>query len=766
MAELFRYATFISYSSRDAAQARRVHSDLERYRIPASVGVYQLTDAPRTKNRLYPCFRDREELSSGHLGEAIEKALRDSSALIVVCSPNAARSEWVDKEIRYFREKLGRTGRVFAIIVDGEPNALNDSVECFPPALQRSAVGDAEVVAGDARSGRDGYRAALLKLIAGIVGVNLGRLADRDRAARLQRAMLLSGAAAALIFGLISTVATVDRVQGRTEFREAAARIAEQDALESARFLLAATRSGSEIVPSAAQADALLAEQAVGAVAAAAFPKPPFGGWTTSPDGRRLLTWAALPTDADAGAAQLIDTRDGRVVASLRLHHASFSPDSGAFVGWSTQEQGTLYAASSGERLVDLGETREVVYSSDGRQVLTMPNGALLDTHTGARIALVTAGSLHETDASTAGALIAVHEVLAGWCVVDAGSGRRVATLANTSQLALAASGDRLVTTDRPRPILEPFEPIETYLNERFPIATLRRTNGQAVADLGETYQFAFTGGDRLVTSRGGLSLWDAISGHRIAQYGDFDEFSVSSARPRMVGYGYRSGALVDTSTGAVLAELPEFGDPNAQTPTGPRVASATFSADGHYVSVFGRAGSGLYDAATGARIGDASGDLFSPDGRWLFNAALGTFHEVSPLRTAFRMPEGSDRNPVFSVDSRMFFNEASGQVVALRLDEALTGNPGAQRRHQVCLANRDAIGAFSPWQRDSQSGTAPAITRHLVGRPWHPCDWRGARSPTGWAQMLRYWAVRLGADWDYAVDECTRPRRGFGCPS
>lgn len=373
MAAPTRYAAFISYSSLDAAVARRLHRDLEAYRIPASVGAFQLTDAPNSKNRLFPCFRDREELSSGHLGQAIENALRDCSALIVICSRNSAKSQWVDKEVRHFAETLGRRNRIFAIIVDGEPNARDGASECFPPALRRASIGDAEVVAGDARGSAEGYRAAFLKVVAGIIGVNLGRLTDRDAAARRMRAMTAGGAVAALVLGVLGTIATVDRVQARTAFREAAARVAENNPTESARFLLAATRAGSELIPSAAGADGLLADQAFGAVAIDALPM--LGRWAVSPNGARVVTWRHVSPERDRAEAQLLDASTGAMVQQFEFNHAQFSPDSFSFVGWSSAEAAALYNASTGALIADLGAAREVAFAQDGSTVLTIPGG-------------------------------------------------------------------------------------------------------------------------------------------------------------------------------------------------------------------------------------------------------------------------------------------------------------------------------------------------------------------------------------------------------
>lgn len=186
----YRYAAFISYSSKDAWFARKLHRALEQYRIPASLGQFRLTDSQDGRNRLYPCFRDREELPSGGLSGLIERALRDSRSLIVVCSPNAAASNWVETEIQYFAN-LGRSKNIFAVIVDGEPDAVDHNLECFPPFLRPTENG-LRVLAGDVRPGGDGWRTAVLKLVAGIIGRSLGQVVDRDRALRRNTSIRLS----------------------------------------------------------------------------------------------------------------------------------------------------------------------------------------------------------------------------------------------------------------------------------------------------------------------------------------------------------------------------------------------------------------------------------------------------------------------------------------------------------------------------------------------------------------------------------------------
>lgn len=179
MTEPYRFAAFISYSSKDAAFARRLHSALEAYRIPKSLGSFDLLGEGGKPNRVYPVFRDREELSVGDLGERIKAALRASSALIVVCTPDSAASPWVQKEIESF-SALGHSQRIFTVIPDAASSiAVEDDVRtCFPPALR----GGSEPLAADARKSRDGFRGALLKIVAGLIDVNAGALVDRDRA--------------------------------------------------------------------------------------------------------------------------------------------------------------------------------------------------------------------------------------------------------------------------------------------------------------------------------------------------------------------------------------------------------------------------------------------------------------------------------------------------------------------------------------------------------------------------------------------------------
>ena len=117
MPQSYKYKAFISYSHKDKKWGNWLHKKLETYRIPKSL-VGQTTKTGRISRRLYPIFRDREELpTSNELGTSIKCALEESFFLIVVCSSNADKSNWVNEEIKYFKT-LGRSENILSFIVD------------------------------------------------------------------------------------------------------------------------------------------------------------------------------------------------------------------------------------------------------------------------------------------------------------------------------------------------------------------------------------------------------------------------------------------------------------------------------------------------------------------------------------------------------------------------------------------------------------------------------------------------------------------------
>lgn len=228
-----RYYAFLSYSHADEATAGWLHDALERFRTPSALAG-RLTDNGAIPKRLTPIFRDRHELAaSANLAAGIRDALDSSRFLIVLCSPAAAASRWVNAEIDMFKRHRP-DGCVLAAIVAGDPFASevpgHEAEECFPPALRqrydrrgRPTGKRAEPLAADIRDDHDGKRLGLLKLIAGMLGVGLDELVQRETLRRQRRLAIVAAASLAgmAVTSTLAVVALESRDDARDQRREA-----------------------------------------------------------------------------------------------------------------------------------------------------------------------------------------------------------------------------------------------------------------------------------------------------------------------------------------------------------------------------------------------------------------------------------------------------------------------------------------------------------------------------------------------------------------
>ena len=186
------YRAFISYSHQDSDWAKWLHRRLERYRVPSHLGQAAAQSA-RSIGRV---FRDRDELATGQfLADHLAAALDQSDNLIVLCSPEAAQSKWVNEEIRQFRQ-AGKEHRIFCF-------SVSDQGPVFPPALlEPGRNGVPEPLAADIREWADGRRLAFLKIVAGLLDVPLDQLVQRDRQRR-RRNRVYAALLAVSIIGLM-----------------------------------------------------------------------------------------------------------------------------------------------------------------------------------------------------------------------------------------------------------------------------------------------------------------------------------------------------------------------------------------------------------------------------------------------------------------------------------------------------------------------------------------------------------------------------------
>src|SRR5580692_4128014 len=191
MEEGYKYRAFVSYSRSDASAARLLQRRLETYVLPSASRALQ-PGVRFDRRPIRPVFRDEDELVPGQdLPGRIRDGLKSSEYLIVICSPAAHRSEWVEREVLDFVQ-LGGRDRILAIVVAGEPETakrgLPSELECLPDALISGPGGEGtptdqgeELLWVDWRARGAGDRKTFLRIVASLLALqSLDQLIQRD----------------------------------------------------------------------------------------------------------------------------------------------------------------------------------------------------------------------------------------------------------------------------------------------------------------------------------------------------------------------------------------------------------------------------------------------------------------------------------------------------------------------------------------------------------------------------------------------------------
>jgi hypothetical protein len=94
---------------------------------------------PWWKRRALRIFRDEASLSANpHLWDSIVEAMDQSDWLVLLLSPDAAQSEWVDREVEYWLEHKD-PNRILPVVTGGEfawgDDGIDPASTAAPPAL-------------------------------------------------------------------------------------------------------------------------------------------------------------------------------------------------------------------------------------------------------------------------------------------------------------------------------------------------------------------------------------------------------------------------------------------------------------------------------------------------------------------------------------------------------------------------------------------------------------------------------------------------------
>jgi WD40 repeat protein len=172
------FDAFISYSRKDIVFARALEKALRAYRSPRGVA------GPRRHLRV---FRDEADFTGGEYTEAIRRHLKTARKLIVLCSPAARASRYVDEEIRLFAGMHG-VEAIVPVLVAGIPNNEGGADEdlAFPPSLcQLMTVPLAADYRGfdpaKPRPDRGIHESAWFKLLADLYGLPRSEIEQREK---------------------------------------------------------------------------------------------------------------------------------------------------------------------------------------------------------------------------------------------------------------------------------------------------------------------------------------------------------------------------------------------------------------------------------------------------------------------------------------------------------------------------------------------------------------------------------------------------------
>lgn len=348
-----RFRVYISCSAVDA----RWGANLERFILGCRAPVGP--PGRRGRGGLGPVHRREGEIPTTRaIGGVRRAALAGSDSLIVICAPGAARSVWVDEEIREFRRRRPG-GRILGLVADGREGG-----EPFIPGAFHDVAGPA-VRTVDARRG--GWKAAARAAAALCLGVEPEDIAAAFRARRRRRFFgAVAGAAAAMgIAGCYLIVDGAERARAALKLAHALAADA-QAALDRDETL-----SALRLIDSAFALPLREPSPALNAALARAALETRLLAETPAPEddivALRALPHGAVAAMTAAGGAWLIDpeTHETRAVYAPQGRAFSRISDDGLTL-WTahfdearTDESGAPYAPLLFEE-TDLatGETR------------------------------------------------------------------------------------------------------------------------------------------------------------------------------------------------------------------------------------------------------------------------------------------------------------------------------------------------------------------------------------------------------------------------
>ncbi len=220
---------FVSYSRKDKVFASLIEKALENYTPPKSSVISQ---------KRLDIFRDEEDFTGTDYHKAVNKHIQESRKLILICSPAARASRYVNDEVRIFAEANG-SDNIIPILLSGIPNneasSEQEAEKAFPEALVEIiqmplAISYLSFHSDKDKVNKRKYDGSWFSLLANLYDIGRSEVEQRERKrqARIRNLWVSGLSAVVVILSVFLGLAVFNWLEAEQ------ARIAEQQATKTA----------------------------------------------------------------------------------------------------------------------------------------------------------------------------------------------------------------------------------------------------------------------------------------------------------------------------------------------------------------------------------------------------------------------------------------------------------------------------------------------------------------------------------------------------